>query len=341
MQALTMRVFERILRGLTLVCVRGIRYMHIIWAIFQLWIFTRIHCTLTFNVECTVQVQALSWAELSLCNLILWLIHSSGYLDIPGYLSVCQVQLQFSRNLWKKILLGIDGVALYVDDIIVTGANDMEHMKNLERVLKRLNEWNLKVKRNKCTFMQSWVEYLGFKVDKVGIHPTETKIEAIIKAPRKQNVQELHSLCGGISYYRKFLPNLSSIMHPLNQLKGNVDFKLTKECDEAFSKVKQLLSSANVLVHYDPHQNLTMAVDASPYGVSAVISHHCDWTNAERPIAYASCSLTKAERNYSQLEREALAIIFGLQRFHQYIYARKFTQWTDNKPLSLILGSKN
>ncbi len=244
------------------------------------------------------------------------------------------------QELMEKILAGIEGVALYVDDIIVTGVNDVDHMRNLESVLKRLSEWNLKVKKSKCTFMQDSVEYLGFKVDKVGIHPTDTKIEAILKAPRPQNVHELHSLCGGISYYRKFIPNLSSIMHPLNKLKGNVDFKWSKECDEAFTKVKQLLSSANVLVHYDPNKDLTMAVDASPYGVSAVISHHCEDTNTERPIAYASRSLTQAERNYSQLEREALAIVFGLQRFHQYLYARKFTLWTDNKPLSLILGSK-
>ena len=94
-----------------------------------------------------------------------------------------------------------------------------------------------------------------------------------------------------------------------------------------------------MLVHYQPHKPVTLAVDASPYGLGAVISHEMD-DSSDRPIAYASRTLTTAERNYSQLEKEALAIIFGIQKFHMYLYGRRFTLLTDNKPLSLILGPK-
>lgn len=91
-------------------------------------------------------------------------------------------------------------------------------------------------------------------------------------------------------------------------------------------------------MHYDPQKPLSLAVDASPKGLGAVISH--ETKEGERPIAYALRSLTPAERNYSQLEREGLAIIFGLQKFHQYLYGRRFTLITDNKPLGLIFGPK-
>ncbi|PIK35890.1 hypothetical protein BSL78_27280 [Apostichopus japonicus] len=144
------------------------------------------------------------------------------------------------------------------------------------------------------------------------LHP-QSKVEAIINAPSPTNQQELHSLCGLISYYRQFLPSLAAVMAPLNELKGDKTFVWTQECETALNEVKQLLSSSKVLVHYDPRGELHLATDASPRGVGAVISHIID--GVERPIAYASRSLTQAERNYSQLEREALAIIFATKRF--------------------------
>ena len=84
-------------------------------------------------------------------------------------------------------------MTLYVDDIIVTGANDEEQVKNLENVLRQLSEWGLKLKKPKCTFMQDSVEYLGFKIEKISTHPTETKVEAILNSPVPTNVHELHS----------------------------------------------------------------------------------------------------------------------------------------------------
>lgn len=97
---------------------------------------------------------------------------------------------------------------------------------------------------------------------------------------------------------------------------------------------KAQLSSSSVLVHYDPHLPVILACDASPYGVGAVISH------VTRPIAYASRTLTKTEVNYAQIEKEALGVIFGVMKFHDYLYGRKFLLVTDHKPLVKILGPK-
>ena len=105
------------------------------------------------------------------------------------------------------------------------------------------------------------------------------------------------------------------------------------------SKQQDKIVSAGVLTHYDPTLPITLAADSSAYGVGAVISHVFS-DNSEHPIAFASRTLTASERNYSQLEKEALALIFGVQKFHRYLYGRKFNFITDHKPLTTILGPK-
>ena len=129
-------------------------------------------------------------------------------------------------------------------------------------------------------------------------------------------------------------------MHPLNQLlKGGTKWSWSHSCEQAFLEAKQKLSSAPILVHYDPSLPLRLAGDASQYGVGAVISQ-VSLNGDERPVAYASRTLSASERNYSQIEKEVLSLIYGLRKFHQYLYARNFTIITDHKPLLAILGPK-
>ena len=150
----------------------------------------------------------------------------------------------------------------------------------------------------------------------------------------------MRSFLGLVNYYGKFIPQLASITQPLNRLlcKKN-HWKWTTKCQKAFTTLKTKLTSTNILVHYDVNLPLRLACDASAYRVGAVISHIM--TNGdEKPIAYVSHSLTKSEKNYSQIEKEALSIIFGIKKFHQFLYGRKFTLITDHKPLLAILGPK-
>ena len=139
-----------------------------------------------------------------------------------------------------------------------------------------------------------------------------------------------------INYHGKFIRNLSSILQPLNQLlQGNRHFKWSPRCKEAFKKAKDSLSSSNVLVHYDPSLPVILESDASQYGIGAVIFHRFPMGD-ERPIAYASKSLNSSEKNYSQIEKESLAIIFGVAKFYMYLFGLKFTLRTDHKPLLKI-----
>ena len=230
-----------------------------------------------------------------------------------------------------KILQGLQGIVNWFDDLIVTGNDDDDHIRNLVKVLQRLEDYGVKLKRPKCVFMKDSVEYIGFTLDAQGIHPTPKKVEAMVNAPEPKNVTELKSWLGLVSYYRRFLPNMSTLTAPMNKLLvKNVEFLWSKECGDSFRELKSMFSSSKLLLHYDPTQELTLANDASPYGLGSVISH------GDHPIAYASRTLMSAERNYSQIEKEGLAIIFGIQKFHKYLYGRKFILYTDHKPLTYI-----
>ena len=143
-----------------------------------------------------------------------------------------------------------------------------------------------------------------------------------------------------LNYYGKFIRNLSSILHPLNRLlQTNQKWEWTQECSQAFENAKRQLTSSEVLVHYDPKLPINLATDASAYGIGAVISHVLP-DGSEKPISFASRTLNTSEKNYAQLEKEALSLIFGVKKFHQYLYGRKFNLITDHKPLTAIFGSK-
>ena len=222
----------------------------------------------------------------------------------------------------------------------MTGADDDTHLRNLAEVLERLEKHGIRMKKSKCTFMQGSVEYLGHRVDAEGLHTTSDKLDAIVSAPEPKNVQELRSFLGLLNYYGKFMPSLSTLLHPLNQLlQQGYQWKWSADCKCAFEQAKETLTSTHLLVHYNPSLPLRLAADASAYGLGAVISHIMP-NGDERPVAYASRTLSSSERNYAQLEKEALALIFGIKKFHKYLYGRQFTLITDHKPLMAILGSK-
>ena len=245
----------------------------------------------------------------------------------------------FQRTM-DTILQGLPHVQCYIDDIIITGSNAEEHLHNLEEVLKRLSHYGIRVKEEKCAFFRDKVEYLGHQISSEGLHTAPKKVEAIKTAPIPSNVQELRSFLGLLHYYGKFIPDLASLVYPMNKLlQAKTTWNWTEECDKAFALAKEKLTSATVLAHYNPKYPLRLAADASSYGLGAVISHIFP-NGVERPIAYASRTLTASERNYSQLEKEALSLVFGVQKFHQFLYGRHFTLCTDHKPLTTILGPK-
>ena len=247
---------------------------------------------------------------------------------------IASVPVIFQRTM-DSILQGMPQVLCYIDDILIMGKTD-DHLQNLSQVLTRLEQQGIRLKKEKCKFMAASVEYFGHKVDANGIYTSDHKVEAIQQAPIPKNTRQLKSFLELVHYYGKFIPHLSSLLHPLNQLlKANTKWSWSDSCEQAFQEAKQKLASAPVLVHYDPSLPLRLAGDASQYGIGAVISQvGLNWD--EQSVAYASRTLSPPEQNYSQIEKEALSLIFGLSKFYQYLY----TIVTDHKPLLAILGPK-
>ena len=144
-----------------------------------------------------------------------------------------------------------------------------------------------------------------------------------------------------INYYGKFISNLAAKLHPLYALlKHGTKWNWFSECNQVFDEIKTLLVQAPVLVHYNPKLPIRLAGDASNYGIGAVLSH-VDSTGQEHPIAFMSRMLSASERNYSQIEKEALSLIVGIRKFHKYVYGRHFTSVTDPCPLTALFGPKS
>ncbi|KAJ8348953.1 hypothetical protein SKAU_G00275420 [Synaphobranchus kaupii] len=173
-----------------------------------------------------------------------------------------------------QILSGLNGVQCYLDDILVTGKTEEEHLENLEATLQRLKEYGLRVRRSKCEFFQSSVEYLGHVIDSEGLHKAPSKIKALTDAPAPENVSQLRSFLGLLNYYGKFIENLSSLLKPLHELLcDGKAWEWTERCEAAFEQAKRALLESDALTHFDPALPLQLACDASPYGVGAVVSH--------------------------------------------------------------------
>ena len=201
------------------------------------------------------------------------------------------------------------------------------------------------------------MSYLGHQLNQEGLRPLKSKIEAIQQAPCPKNQEELQAYLGLLGYYRKFIPTLSRHIAPLTELL-RAEFKSDKKTrrrqgsptedpkfawgprqEDAFIESNKLLQSDAVLVHFDPQKPVLLQTDASSYGLGAVISHILP-DGSERPICFASRTLTASEKNYAQYEKEGLAIIFGLKKFHKYLQGRHFSIVTDHKPLVALFGDK-
>lgn len=242
---------------------------------------------------------------------------------------------RFMSQLFDKM----EGVAAYLDDIIVCGSSKEEHNERLIKVLQILQDHNVKINKNKSVLYAESLEYLGYHISGKGIKPSNKKLEAIVKAPTPTSVAEVHSFVGMITYYCRFIKNFSSKLAPLyNLLKKGTKFKWTEVEEKVFQDIKNDLYHSDLLTNFDGEAKLSVEVDASPYGVGCVLLQNLG--GEERPVCFASKTLTAAERRYSQIDREGLALVFALKRFRYYLLGRPFVARTDHKPLLGLFGKE-
>ncbi|XP_011858409.1 PREDICTED: uncharacterized protein K02A2.6-like [Vollenhovia emeryi] len=244
------------------------------------------------------------------------------------------------QQLMDSILAG-SGASPYLDDIIVPGKGETDHKKRLFDILKRLEDAGLRLKLGKCKFGQPSIKFLGKIIDAEGQRPDPEKLQIIRDLPQPADISQLRAFLGAINWYGSFIPNLKDLRGPLDELlRKDEKFEWTERRSRAFTQLKQALHSNLALSHYDPGKPLVVAADASSYGVGAALLQRLE-DGTLRPIQYAATSFNNAERNYAQVEREALALVYAVKKFHRYIYGRHFELQTDHKPLLKIFGDKN
>ena len=170
-------------------------------------------------------------------------------------------------------LRNIPFVNVRIDDILVSGCNDDDHLQNLRKVLRVLRYSGLTLKVSKCSFMQSEVTYCGYVISKEGVRPMSSNVEAVSKAPAPTNVTELHSFLGMVNYYHAYLRQIATVTEPLNHLlRKEVKWLWNGECESAFVKIKEMLCKAPLLTHFDAAKPIVVHTDASPYGLSHIMS---------------------------------------------------------------------
>lgn len=258
------------------------------------------------------------------------------YLRLP--FGITSAASTFQRVM-DEILKDLEGIQCYLDDILV-GSDTIEGLKQkVLEVFDRLQRYKVKVNLEKCEFLVEKVAYLGHEISENGLSPCEEKVKAIAKVPTPKDAAQLKSYLGMVNYYSKFVPNLSIRLAPLYELiKKNVKFRWSEQCDKVFQESKKMLLDNRVLQLYDPKLPIVVICDSSAVGVGAVLCHKIG--EVERPVFYVSSTLSNAEKNYPNLHREALAIVFALTKFAKYIFGKKITVVTDNKPLVTIFNQK-
>ena len=173
--------------------------------------------------------------------------------------------------------------------------------------------------------------YIGHTLNAKGVQPDSEKVRAIQDMPPPVDKKGVERLLGTINYLAKFIPNMSTITHPIWELlKSDNKFSWGEPQIKAFSEIKQVLSAAPVLAYFDVNKPVTITCDASQSGLGALLLQD------DKPIAYASRALTDPETRYAQIEKELLAVVFAFTRFHQYVYGKEVKVESDHKPLESI-----
>lgn len=238
---------------------------------------------------------------------------------------------------------------VYIDDIIIFGPDEQTHLKNIETIFDTLQRANIKVQLNKCEFLKKEVEYLGFIISTEGIKTNPAKITAIQAIKPPNTIKELRSFLGMSGFYRRFIKDYAKIAKPLTSLlrgeegrmskkmSAKIPITLNEDAMEAFNKIKNTLSSTDVMLTYPNFEKeFQLTTDASNFALGAVLEQD------GKPITFISRTLSKCEEHYATNEKEMLAIVWALKSLRCYLYgARAVKIFTDHQPLTFALSSKN
>lgn len=258
-------------------------------------------------------------------------------------LGLCNAPAVFQRMMNTIFYDMLDrGVIIYLDDILIYGETEEELRKLTLEVLKRLRKHKLFVKPGKCRFKVQKVDFLGVIVTPGSIEMDPGKVDAIRDWPAPTKVKEMQSFLGFCNFYRRFIPDYSTITRPLHGLaKKNVQWKWTQQHQVAFQTLKEQFQVGRVLVHPDPSKPFFVECDSSGYAIGGELSQYDD-KGIRRAVAFFSKSMQPAERNYDIHDRELLSIIRTFQQWRHYLEGARHTVtiMSDHKNLEIFRTTK-
>ncbi|XP_058838582.1 uncharacterized protein K02A2.6-like isoform X2 [Topomyia yanbarensis] len=241
------------------------------------------------------------------------------------------------QNLMESILAGCKNTVIFIDDIVIFGSTEQEHDDAVKQTLSVLKQYGILLNDHKCNIKQREIVFLGHKFTAEGISPTEEKIESIKQSRAPRSKEELRSFLGLVTYVSRFIPNLATLNFPLRELiKQDLPFEWKSEHQKSFDQLKDLIGSTKHLGYYDPKDRTLVVTDASGVGLGAVLIQFKE--NIPRIISYASKSLTETEKKYPAIEKEALGIVWAVERFRIYLMGITFELETDHRPLETLFS---
>nr|KAI8764985.1 hypothetical protein BgiMline_002655 [Biomphalaria glabrata] len=252
----------------------------------------------------------------------------------------------FTRMM-RKLLAPIEspGIQNFIDDILIATETWSEHIALISSLLLRLRETGLTARPSKCLIGFTRLKFLGHVIQENQLMPDEEKVAQLLEAPRPITKTGVRSFLGMCGYYQKFIPHFNSIAAPLSDLtKKDRPDKVTwnEECELAFQRLKECLTSSPVLKLPDLSRTFVLRTDASGSGLGAVLMQTAEGSGDTLfPVAYASRKLNQAESNYATIELECLALVWAIEKFQAFLYGKHFTLQTDHKPLSYLSSSKH
>lgn len=234
--------------------------------------------------------------------------------------------------------LNLFAVAFF-DDVLIYSAGSLEtHMQHVDTVLRQLESAGLSVAAAKSKFAYDELVFIGHLIGHGELRPDPGKIKAILEAPLPTNLTELRSFLGLANYYRRFVINYARLASPLYRMtKKDVPWEWTEVETRAVAELKHALTSAPCLIAPDFKKPFILHTDASKLGLGAVLSQRDD-SGCERPVAFASRQLNKAEQNYTTTDQEFLAVMFGVRAFKPYLQDHRFEIFTDHSALTWIIN---
>ena len=246
------------------------------------------------------------------------------------------------QRLMNLVTKDIPNCVVYLDDVVIFTDSWERHLEILKLLFESLREANLVLNLKKCDSVKGRVTYLGHQIGHGIVVPKSKNVEAISNFPVPINKKQIMRFLGMTGYFRRFIPNYSTIASPLtNLLKKSVNFTWDEDCDTAFNHLKAVLMHNPVLKAPDFSKSFSVAVDASDSGVGGVLLQKKD-NNIWHPIAYFSKKLSPCQSRYSTIEKELLAIVMTLKHFEVYIGNKGTTVvLTDHNPLKYLYRVKN